>query len=731
MKYSISKLFGLLAVVAAFALASCHGDVNELISDSGNSGGGGDDGGVSSGLIISASKSTIEADGDDYVTLSLKLDGVELTADDSTLANVYFKNAVTGRRLERYSTTFSAVKNGKYTLVASYKGRQSENSVVITAKNREKYEPYGQKIMVYDLTGTWCAYCPSMTAALENVDAEWRENMLVLAVHSSSSDVDPYAIPYGRSDLGGAMLSQFGGSGYPCCIYDLAYMNMERTATGIGAIIQQHLHNYPASCGVKINSSSLESGRLRVTASVVSPKGGEYDLGYALLLDNQYYAAGTEADHIYDDIVVAVSPNFLQMSADSKFTLAAGEERSVSFDVENLPYTSSENLRVVVYAFCKRDGRTMVDNANVCAVGESIDYTPVSEVDYTLPDDDVVGEVPEGVVRLFADKTSVVADGVDVVTFKVMYGSEDVSNGRTTTIVRTFNGEEISLAAGANTFATTAAGTYTFKARYYKGGEHFSDNEVTVTATRATADQAQKFRHKMLGMQFTSVGCTYCPMLSTVIGLIDETQPERLVPVSFHVDFNISDPMRIAAADAYYSKFGSSGLPLFVLDMRDGEKMTSVQSVIESEMSKSLANYPPTCGVAIGTSYDASTRTLKVTPRITSNVASSYRYLVFLVESGIEYMQYGASDDYLHNNVVRHAFSDNIYGTRFNGGATLEEGVDTALTSPLTLRLNDAWRVENMRVVVSALTTADGGVTYVCNNTASCKVGESVDYVME
>lgn len=730
MKYSISKLFGLLVVVVAVAFASCHGDVNELIPDSGSSGSGGNNN-VSSGLIISASKSTVEADGNDYVTLSLTLDGEELTADDSTLANVYFKNAVTGRRLERYSTTFSAVKNGKYTLVASYKGRQSENSVVITAKNREKYEPYGQKIMVYDLTGTWCAYCPSMTAALENVDAEWHENMLVLAVHSASSYTDPYAIPYGSNDLGGVMLSQYGGSGYPCCIYDLAYMNMERTATGIGEIVQNHLQNYPASCGVKITSSSLESGRLNVVAAITSPKGGDYDLGYALLLDNQYYGAGTAIDGIYNDIVVNVSPNFLQMSSDSRFTLAAGEERTVTFDVENLPYASGKDMRIVVYALGKREGRTVVDNANVCAVGESVDYTPVGEVDYTLPDDDVVGEVPEGVLRLFADKTSVVADGVDIVTFKVMYGSEEVSNGRTMTLIRTFNGETISLAAGANTFSTSAAGTYTFKARYYKGGEVLSDNEVTITATNTTSDQTQQFRHKLLGMQFTSVGCTYCPMLSTVLGLIDEEQPERLVPVSFHLDFNISDPMRIAMADAYYSKFGSGGLPLFVLDMRNGEKMTSNQSVIESEMAKSIANYPPMCGVAVGTSYDASTRVLKITPRITSNVASSYRYLVFLVESGIKYMQYGASDDYIHNNVVRHVFSDNLYGSRFNGGATLEAGVDTALASPLTLTLNDAWKAENMRVVVSALTTADGGVTYVCNNTTSCKVGESVDYMME
>lgn len=709
--------------------AGCHGDVNELDV---TGGGSSDDPAKDNGLILSVDKNTIEANGEDFVTFSLTLDGEELTTDDSTLSSVYFKDEKSGQRLEKWATTFSAVKNGDYSFVATYKGRQSANSVRIKAINREKYEPYGQKIMVYDLTGTWCPACPSMVAALDNVDSEWKKNMIVLAVHTHGSSYDPYALGTQGNDLGQLMLTQFGGSGYPTCIYDLAYLDDTRTALGINSIVKGHLADYPATCGVKISSSSLEGNTLTINAALHSPAGGEYELGYAILQDNQRYTEGTLESGIYNDIVCAISKNFNQMTSDGRVSVAAGEEHTQTFTIENFPTSSTENLRVVVFALTRRDGKDIVDNANLCALGESVGYTPVDYYD-GIPDDATDNEVvPEGTLRLFADRTTIKADGNDQVTFRVMYGSEDVSNGRTMYLVRKFNGEEVELTGGANTFTTTTPGTYTFKARYYKGGNIYSDNEVTILATDASSSGAQQFRHKLLGLQFTSVGCTYCPLLSTVLKLIQQEQPDRLIPISFHLHFNnMSDPMYISASELYYKELNGNGLPMFNLDMRDGEHMSNERAVIEQEMAKIIANYPPTCGVAITTSYVASTRKLTITPRIKSNTASAYRYSVFLVEDGIVTdSQAGATGSYTHNNVVRRVVTDNINGARFNGGEVLTPGEDTPLASPLTVTLDESWNVENMRVVVSAMNSVDGD-SYTCNNSNECRVGSSIDYSLE
>lgn len=706
-----------LTICLALLAIGCHGDVNDLVVDNQQKPTPDQEPDTQTGLVLSVDKQTIEADGEDYCTFSLKLDGQELMDEDNTLANVYIVHEKSGSRLERYSTTFSAVKNGDYSFVATYKGQQSDNSVQVKAINRQNYEPYGQKIIVYDLTGAWCPNCPTMTAGLANVDKMWRENMVVFAVHNG----DQWEQRYKGADLATTMLSIYGGSGYPSCVYDLKYQNSNaRSPKEIGNIIEQHLKYYPATCGVKIESTALVGNTLTIEAAMTSATGGEYELGYAVLLDNQYYGGGTAVDGMYSDIVVAFSNNFLEMTS-AKINTVANVERTKSFTVTDLKYTDAQNMRVVVFALSKINGEVVVDNANVCKVGESADYMAVEHYD----------GIPEQKLTISADKSTITADGADAVTFTVKYGTTDISKDKSVNIVRTFNGEQIELSAGANSFTTTVAGIYTFKARYYKGGEYVSENEVTVEAISAVSDGAQNFRHKLLGMQFTSIGCPNCPTLSSVIKSIQSAQPERLVPVSFHLDYTIMDPMRIDMGDTYYKALKGIGLPMFNLDLFNGEEMTSNRSVIEAEMKKRVENYPPTCGVAITTSYDAQSRELTITPRVKSNTASTYRYIVMLVEDGIKAEQYGVTGEYTHNNVVRAVLSDNIYGSRFNNGATLAVGVDTPLSSPIKTTLKSNWKAENMRVVVSVLSTYDGGKSYSCNNTNECELGKSVGYALE
>jgi hypothetical protein len=119
-------------------------------------------------------------------------------------------------------------------------------------------------------------------------------------------------------------------------------------------------------------------------------------------------------------------------------------------------------------------------------VGESADYMAVEYFD----------GIPEQKLTISADKSTISADGADAVTFTVKYGATDVSKDKSVNIIRTFNGEQMELGAGANSFTTTVAGRYTFKARYYKGGEYISENEVTVEALSAVSDGAQNFHHK-------------------------------------------------------------------------------------------------------------------------------------------------------------------------------------------------------------------------------------------
>lgn len=343
--------------------------------------------------------------------------------------------------------------------------------------------------------------------------------------------------------------------------------------------------------------------------------------------------------------------------------------------------------------------------------------------------DDPAGNVPDGVLRIFADKTSIAADGADCVTFRVMFGADDVSHERTMHLEwSSEDGNVVEMAAGANVFSTTAAGNYRFKACLYSGGYHWSDNEVIVSASGFEGLKA--YTHKILGEQFTSVGCTSCPSLSTAIAEVQKELPGVLVPLSFHMDFQMADPMAIQATDYFYNTYGFTGLPFFNLNMRkrSGGIGTFKTDIIEGiEMEKKT--FPAVCGVAIDTEYDEGSRKLDIITKITSNASLRFKYHIFLVEDGIEGFQSGASGMYVHNNVVRKMFASDITGLNINSKKPFTPGVE--VTASNSAVLDYGWNPDNMRVVVAAMITGDSGMTFTCNNVNECRLGESVDYLLD
>lgn len=333
----------------------------------------------------------------------------------------------------------------------------------------------------------------------------------------------------------------------------------------------------------------------------------------------------------------------------------------------------------------------------------------------------------DGILRITADKTEIMADGVEKVTFTVRLGTKDVSEEGTMNLILIKESGEEKLDYGVRAFSTLVAGSYTFKARYYEGEAILTENEVTVVAKPMSGGVS--YYHKLLGMQFTSVGCQACPMLSTTLKSIQAEQPGRLAVASFHMDFgNMSDPMSIAATNNYRTNIlgNFSGLPRFFYNLRKGtQEMISIKSQIEGELQNELRDYPASCGVAIESTFDLSTRTVSVTAKLTSNVTNTYRCLIYLVEDGIKYFQTNGGNDYVHNNVVRAVVSTSLNGDRFNNEVQAGREVSMSRSSQLT----EGWNSNNMRIIVAMLTTLDGGKTYTCNNMNECKLGESIDYL--
>jgi hypothetical protein len=344
---------------------------------------------------------------------------------------------------------------------------------------------------------------------------------------------------------------------------------------------------------------------------------------------------------------------------------------------------------------------------------------------------DPMKDVPEGVLRIFADKTEISADGNDEVTFTVMFGSEDVSNAKTLQLIRNFNGDEKYMAYGANKFSTVTAGTYTFSAKYYYAGNNYTDNSVTVEAKPFFNGEEKNYKRQYLGTLFTSTGCNSCPLAAKGLKQLQADNPGEIILAAFHADMVVPDPMTIAETYEFQTALGGfQGLPAFFWNMRE-ESYTGGSAFTESFAEEKDA-YDTYSGVAVETTYDEGSSKLDVNIGITSNVPSVFRYMVILVEDDIpakgEYEQNGQNENYVHYNVVRKVLT-NVTGEKINDNLPLTVGVEVKASKSVTLSKD--WKHENMRVIVAAMTSEDGGYNWTVNNVNECKVGGSVSYLYE
>ena len=243
-------------------------------------------------------------------------------------------------------------------------------------------------------------------------------------------------------------------------------------------------------------------------------------------------------------------------------------------------------------------------------------------------------------------------------------------------------------------------------------------------------DPEPAYYHKMLAMEFTSVNCTYCPGLAESMENIQDRFPGRTSVAAFHSESLGSDPMSLPLNDKILNKVTTGqGLPMFSLDFRkSSQHITSQEDLIASEIELQLEKYKSDCGVAIESEYNNTDGKIVVTAKFKSSVAASYRYHIFLIEDGVEYMQAGQDGTYTHMNVVREIAADNIYGTRLNQGNALEAGKEYQVER--TFDMNKAWNPANMRVIACIMKSGDGS-TYTCDNCNECTLGGKADYIFE
>ena len=622
----MKRIYVIIFILVSCLLSACHGfqDPNDLLALV-----------PQAPYYLSVDKKVIESDGKDVAVLTITdVKGLVLTEGEYLRNTSFYIEELdewrSGLGSSDAPNLFTSIADGTYTISAMYSGVYCENTVTVRSENRSGYEIFHKNVLIYKLTGTWCQYCPYMTEALHNVDDYTKDHSIVMAFHNN----DTFSINYnGTLDMAGMLLKRFGTAddGYPYAIYSLAEGSGKRTVNDIQRLVKNQLTSNPAGTGIKAESV-VENGKVTVNVGVKASMGGKYDLGIAILKDNQTAVNYNNQVEVYNDVVMMASGNFYAMSSEA-FTLSAGEEKEFVRVCEHPDLVPGSSCRVVLFTLTDNGGKVVVDNAVDFKIGESVDYRYNEDSEGNVP---VVPDTPE----------------------------------------------------------------------------------------------VSSFPQKMLGMQFTSVGCTNCPFLADAIKDVQKNMPGKMIPVAFHLDYGgYSDPMTLSVNTKFYEKVNTGdGLPMFALNFRKSSSpIINEYAKIVSEMEHQAETYPAVAGVAISSTYDKASRSVQVTAKFKADVAGEYRYHIFLVEDGISSYQVGSdSQTYVHNNVFRAMAADNVMGAKLNGGSKLAKGKEYTVTKKMTLA--EDWNPEKMRIVVSILNTEDDGETFCSTNANECPVGDSVDY---
>ncbi len=326
---------------------------------------------------LSADKTEVEASGEDYVTFSLKdAYGREMLEDEKILQSVNITSDQ-GQRVPRMETKTRFIANGIYTFTAKFKGQASENTVKVVAKNRGQYEKFHKNVAIYKATALGCGPCAAMTRALEGLNEEAKDHSVELCWHygpqiGGISDWYAISIPGFLYDCGVMVMSHFGGAGVPTVGLDLIEPVTEKSSAAFENAIWNLRADFPATCGIKISTDyNSAAGTIDINAELKSSAGGEYDLGMAVLLNDQIEPQGTNDGGKYTHIVRATTSNFLMYSGAIR---NVGKGETASYE-QKVPWTGdTKDLSVVAFALVKHGDGARIDNIVEVKVGETKDY---------------------------------------------------------------------------------------------------------------------------------------------------------------------------------------------------------------------------------------------------------------------------------------------------------------------------------------------------------------------
>lgn len=242
-------------------------------------------------LVLTATPSTIVADGESFSKLTLTKGGVEIPDD----FKLYDGN---NQQVELPDMKFTTTKKGKYEFWASY-GTDVSNDVEIIATEKKPDAPdapsddnpnktnFKRRVLLIQFTGTGCGYCPGMTTTLRQIMTDttaqkFHEKVVLVAAHRYNQTDPAY--------LYGAAIDQaLGITSYPQVAVDMYKRTTYTTYGYIASWLEDAIARVDARAGIAARSVyDAETRTVSITATIKAAQTNEFRIGAWLIEDGIY-----------------------------------------------------------------------------------------------------------------------------------------------------------------------------------------------------------------------------------------------------------------------------------------------------------------------------------------------------------------------------------------------------------------------------------------------------------
>lgn len=320
-------------------------------------------GDTADGITLSASKSTIYADGGDFAVLTLK----NASGEDVTNLGTFYAN---GEPLEgnRFSSSKSAL--APVTVTAKFNGLDVENSVAILASTDVTFT---NRALLEDVTKTNCKYCPLIIDLIEELRKDTDPRVVAFSIHNFQSDI--YTGYYSESTKAQAdafydFMAVANKSEAPA---PLAYANRNKKKLDQTTVKAEDLREMarkgPQDVALTLESS-LEGSTLTVKTTVGSKKDFSGRI-VVVLVESGIYANQWEKGYIeMYRIMRQYAPSI--EGEPKTFTTNTPVTYSTTFNLADLKIVKSTNCEVIAFVTDDADGQC--ENVQFAKLGEVKSY---------------------------------------------------------------------------------------------------------------------------------------------------------------------------------------------------------------------------------------------------------------------------------------------------------------------------------------------------------------------